>query len=194
MDGLQNGCIAGRLPEGRAPECRRQLRIQFEESVELASLNIRNHYKNVIFTFSFGSSFGLYCLGIDNQGVPIMKRIILSAVALSMLAATSLQSQAAPLNAPNAPQSTYSQIDWKKSDKRVDVKKRVVVKKKVVVKRNHWRNGQRYSGWKRHQPVRDYRHYGLRRPGRGQEWIRVGNDYLLVSVVSGIIFGAIAAR
>jgi Ni/Co efflux regulator RcnB len=123
-----------------------------------------------------------------------MKRIVLSAVALSMLAATSLQGQAAPLNAPNAPQSTYSQVDWQKPGKHVDVKKRVVVKKKVVVKRNHWRNGQRYSSWKRHQPVRDYRHYGLRRPGRGQEWIRVGNDYLLVSVVSGIIIGAIAAH
>ncbi|MCF6117057.1 MAG: hypothetical protein E5Y63_16910 [Mesorhizobium sp.] len=121
-----------------------------------------------------------------------MKRIILSAIAVSMLAATSLQGQAAPLNAPNAPQSTYNQVDWKKPDRHV--KKRVVVKKKVVVKRNHWRNGQRYSSWRRHQPVRDYRHYGLRRPGRGQQWIRVGNDYLLVSVVSGIIFGAIAAH
>ncbi|WP_419694339.1 RcnB family protein [Mesorhizobium muleiense] len=121
-----------------------------------------------------------------------MKRIILSAIAVSMLAATSLQGQAAPLNAPNAPQSTYNQVDWKKPDRHV--KTRVVVKKQVVVKRNHWRNGQRYSSWRRHQPVRDYRHYGLRRPGRGQEWIRVGNDYLLVSVVSGIIFGAIAAH
>ncbi|MER9265973.1 RcnB family protein [Mesorhizobium sp. M0410] len=30
--------------------------------------------------------------------------------------------------------------------------------------------------------------------GSGQEWIRVGNDYLLVSVLSGLIFGAIAAQ
>ncbi|TIO07353.1 RcnB family protein [Mesorhizobium sp.] len=122
-----------------------------------------------------------------------MKRIVLSAVALSMLAATSLQGQAAPLNAPNAPQSTYSHVDWNKPGKHVDVKKRVVVKKKVV-RKSHWRHGQKYSSWKRHRPIRDYRHYGLHRPGRGQEWIRVGNDYLLVSVVSGIIFGAIAAH
>nr|WP_292310967.1 hypothetical protein [Mesorhizobium sp.] len=74
-----------------------------------------------------------------------MKRIILSSVALSMLAATSLQGQAAPLNAPNAPQSNYSQVDWNQPGKHVDVKKRVVVKKKVVVKRNHWRSGQKYS-------------------------------------------------
>lgn len=121
-----------------------------------------------------------------------MKRIILSTLAFSMLAATSLTGQAAPVNAPVAPRSDYTQVDWKKPTHR-DAK-RHVIKKKVVIKRSHWRNGQRYSSWKRHQPVRDYHRYGLRRPGPGQEWIRVGNDYVLVSIVSGIIFGAIAAR
>ena len=122
-----------------------------------------------------------------------MKRIVLSVLAVSMLAATSLTGQAAPMNAPNAPQSNYSQVDWQKPGHHNDVKKRVY-KKKVVVKRNNWRNGQRYSSWKQHQPIRDYGRYGLHRPGRGQEWIRVGNDYVLVSVLSGIIFGAIAAQ
>ena len=123
-----------------------------------------------------------------------MKRLVLSAVAASMLAATSFSGQAAPLNAPVAPQSNYSQVDWQKPDRHV-VKKKVVVRKKVgVVKRNHWRNGQRYSSWKRHQAIRDYGRYGLRRPGPGQEWIRLGNDYVLVSILSGIVFGAIAAH
>ncbi|RUW68520.1 MULTISPECIES: RcnB family protein [unclassified Mesorhizobium] len=122
-----------------------------------------------------------------------MKRLVLSAVAASMLAATSVSGQAAPLNAPVAPQSNYSQVDWQQPGKHVDVRKRVI-KKKVVVKRSHWRNGQKYSSWKRHQPIRDYGRYGLRRPGPGQEWIRVGNDYVLVSIFSGIIFGAIAAQ
>ncbi|MER9135607.1 RcnB family protein [Mesorhizobium sp. M0830] len=123
-----------------------------------------------------------------------MKRIILSALAFSMLAATSFTGQAASLNAPVAPQSNYSQVDWQKPGKHVDVRKRVVVKKKVVVKRSHWRNGQKYSNWKRHQPIRDYGRYGLHRPGRGQEWIRVGNDYVLIGVLSGVIFGALAAQ
>jgi Ni/Co efflux regulator RcnB len=123
-----------------------------------------------------------------------MKRIVLSVLAFSMLAATSLTGQAAPTNAPNAPQSNYSQVDWQKPGKHVDVEKRVVIKKKVVVKRNHWRNGQKYSSWKHHQPIRDYGRYGLHRPGRGQEWIRVGNDYVLVGILSGVIFGALAAR
>ena len=122
-----------------------------------------------------------------------MKRIVLSVLAVSMLAATSLAGQAAPMNAPVAPQSNYTKVDWQKPGHHKDVRKRVF-KKKVVVKRNHWRNGQKYSGWRQHQPIRDYGRYGLHRPGRGQEWIRVGNDYVLVSVLSGIIFGAIAAH
>lgn len=122
-----------------------------------------------------------------------MKRIVLSVLAVSMLAATSLAGQAAPTNAPVAPQSNYTKVDWQKPGHHNDVRKRVF-KKKVVVKRNHWRNGQKYSGWRQHQPIRDYGRYGLHRPGRGQEWIRVGNDYVLVSVLSGIIFGAIAAH
>ena len=121
-----------------------------------------------------------------------MKRIILSAMAFSMLAASALQGQAAPMNAPVAPQSNFTQVDWQKPGHHRDVKKRVI--KKETVKRSHWRNGQKYSTWKRHQPVRDYHRYGLHRPGRGQEWIRVGNDYVLVGIVSGLIFGAVAAR
>ncbi|QKC82463.1 RcnB family protein [Mesorhizobium sp. NZP2077] len=125
-----------------------------------------------------------------------MKRIVLSILAVSMLAATSLTGQAAPMNAPAAPQSNYTKVDWQKPTHR-DEKKRVIqkrVQKKVVVKRNNWRHGQKYSGWRQHQPVRDYGRYGLRRPGPGQEWIRVGHDYVLVSILSGIIFGAIAAH
>jgi len=122
-----------------------------------------------------------------------MKRIVLSVLAVSMLAATSLTGQAAPMNAPVAPQSNYTKVDWQKPGHHNDVKKRVF-KKKVVVKRNHWRNGQRYSGWRQHQPIRDYGRYGLHRPGRGQEWIRVGNDYVLVGILSGVIFGALAAQ
>ncbi|WP_217575502.1 RcnB family protein [Mesorhizobium sp. GbtcB19] len=126
-----------------------------------------------------------------------MKRLILSAVTASMLAASAFSGQAAPLVQPSAPQSNYAQVDWQKPGTHRDVKKRVI-KKKVIVKRDHgrnnWRNGQRYSDWKRHQAVRDWNRYGLRRPGPGQEWIRVGNDYVLVSILSGIIFGAIAAQ
>nr|WP_245487892.1 MULTISPECIES: hypothetical protein [unclassified Mesorhizobium] len=53
-----------------------------------------------------------------------MKRLVLSAVAASMLAVTS--GQAAPLNAPIAPQANYNQVDWQQPGKHIDVRKRVV--------------------------------------------------------------------
>jgi Ni/Co efflux regulator RcnB len=43
-----------------------------------------------------------------------MKRLILSAVTASMLAASALSGQAAPLAQPGAPQPNYTQIDWQK--------------------------------------------------------------------------------
>lgn len=134
-----------------------------------------------------------------------MKRLVLSAIAFSMLAVPAMQARAAPFNAPLAPQANVQLVAQKHAVKeRVVVKKHVVkkrhgvnkrvVNRKVVVHKSHWKRGQKYSGWRQHRPVRDYGRYGLHRPGRGQEWIRVGNDYLLVSFASGVIAGMIAGR
>jgi Ni/Co efflux regulator RcnB len=120
-----------------------------------------------------------------------MKRIVLSALAASMLAASALSGQAAPLNAPAAPQSSVIHVDWKKPTHR-DVKKRVIIRKKVV-KRHYWKRGERFRDWRRHERVNWRRHH-LRRPGHGQEWVRVGNDYILVSILSGVIAGIVAAH
>ena len=120
-----------------------------------------------------------------------MKRIVLSALAASMLAASSISGQAAPLNVPVAPQSSVVHVDWKKPTHR-DVKKRVIIRKKVV-KRHHWKRGERYRDWRKHERV-DWRRHHLRRPGHGQQWVRVGNDYILVSILSGVIAGIVAAH
>ncbi|WP_411036828.1 RcnB family protein [Shinella sp. BYT-45] len=61
-------------------------------------------------------------------------------------------------------------------------------------KRHHWRKGERYSDWKRRPAVRDYHRHGLRKPGRGQQWVKVDNTYLLMSVATGLILGVAAAR
>lgn len=121
-----------------------------------------------------------------------MKRLILAAVAASMLALPAMQAQAAP----KEPYGHSTQ--WRKHEPRnkVVVRKNVHVERNVVVRKGHphWRQGQKYAAWKRHQAVRDYNRHGLRRPANGQEWIRVGNDYLLIGIASGLIFGAIAAN
>ena len=121
-----------------------------------------------------------------------MKRIVLSALATSMLAATVMPGMAAPLNMRVQPQASVVHVDWKKPHHR-DAKKRAIVKKKMV-KRHNWKRGERYREWRKHQRVDWRRHHHLRRPGHGQEWVRVGNDYLLVSVLSGVIAAIVAAH
>jgi Ni/Co efflux regulator RcnB len=130
-----------------------------------------------------------------------MRRLALAALAATMLTVPSI-SQAAPVINPALAQSGIVQVDWKPAKKKVVMKRKpngTVVRKVVKKRGDHrqvtvqkWRHGQKYANWKRHRPV-DYRRYGLRRPGHGQEWIRVGNDYLLVSILSGLIAGAVAA-
>lgn len=116
-----------------------------------------------------------------------MKRLILSAVALSMLALPVAQAQAGP----KYEAQRYERYDnrWEKPG----YDKQVIIKKKVV-KKHHWARGNRVPDWQRRDVVRDYHRYGLRRPAHGQQWVRVDNDFLLVSIASGIIGGIIASQ
>ena len=138
-----------------------------------------------------------------------MKRLILSAMAVSMLAASTLQGFAAPVATFTVSQSNVTTVQWKEpirkdrryeerryGDRRHDrrtVEKRVIIRKDVV-REPRWKAGQRYREWKRYQGIRDYHRYGLRRPGAGQQWIRVGDEYLLVGIATGLIAGVLAAR
>ncbi|MDX3976125.1 RcnB family protein [Shinella sp.] len=72
-------------------------------------------------------------------------------------------------------------------------KKKVETRKKVVTRRA-WHQGERYSDWKRRPAVRDYHRHGLRKPSRGQQWVKVDNNYLLLSIATGVILGVSAAR
>jgi Ni/Co efflux regulator RcnB len=117
-----------------------------------------------------------------------MKRLILSAVALSMLALPVAQAQAG--SKYEAPRYERYDNNWKKPG----FDNKVVVQKKVVVKKKHWARGNRVPAWQRNSVVRDYHRYGLRRPAYGQQWVKVDNDFLLVSIASGIIAGIIASQ
>jgi Ni/Co efflux regulator RcnB len=102
------------------------------------------------------------------------------------------------MNGPAIPmQREVVPVYWKNNDRHYDRRHdRHVVKKKIVRKKvvRKWRRGEHYRDWRRHEAVRDWHRHGLKRPGRGQEWIRVGNDYLLVGIASGLIGAMIAAR
>lgn len=58
----------------------------------------------------------------------------------------------------------------------------------------YWKKGQHLSRHDHWSAVNDYRRYHLRQPPRGQHWVRVGNQYLLVGILTGLISDAIAAR
>lgn len=119
-----------------------------------------------------------------------MKRLVLAAAAISMLAMPS----AFAADGWNFRHSDSDRDRYvsRQHDSRYD-RDRFVVRKHVD-RKPQWKRGQRLSSWQRQRVVHDYRRYGLRSPGRGQQWVRVGNDYMLVSILSGVIAGIVATH
>jgi Ni/Co efflux regulator RcnB len=56
------------------------------------------------------------------------------------------------------------------------------------------RPGQRLAPGYHAVRVDDYRRHGLPAPKRGHRWVRVGGQYLLIGIASGLIASAIVAR
>ena len=113
-----------------------------------------------------------------------MKRFLLATVALSMLAA------------PAMAQSGNYRHDGNRHDARPH-HSQMIQKKKVVRKatvRPHWKAGHRFDRKTRYVVVNDYRRHHLRQPARGQHWVRVDNQYLLVGITSGIIAALVNAH
>lgn len=54
-----------------------------------------------------------------------------------------------------------------------------------------WRRGAHLPPYYRGYVVNDYHRYHLRQPPRGYAWYRVGDDYLLAALATGIIFDII---
>lgn len=54
-----------------------------------------------------------------------------------------------------------------------------------------WRRGSQLPPYYRAYVVQDYPRYRLRRPPAGYAWYRVGDDYLLAAIASGVIFDII---
>lgn len=55
-----------------------------------------------------------------------------------------------------------------------------------------WQRGGHLPPTYRGYVIQDYNRYHLRRPPHGYAWYRVGNDYLLAAIASGVIFDIIA--
>ena len=137
----------------------------------------------------------------------MFKHTILAAVAISMLAVPMAQAQ----SRYEGPRGNHHYSQPQKNDRNVPHKRdtwqpapqgRHAHKpqpprpqaQRPAPTRHHWAKGHRVPDWQRRQQVRDYHRHGLRKPGNGQQWVRVDNDYLLISLATGIILGMAAAR
>lgn len=130
----------------------------------------------------------------------MFKRTILAAIAFSMLAAPMAQAQ----SRYDGPRSNnhYSQPKPSKPAARAPHHRPQAQRPSVkphhayrpAPARHKWRQGQKVQNWQRQPHVRDYGRHGLRRPAKGQQWVKVDNDYLLISLATGVILGLAAGR
>ncbi len=116
-----------------------------------------------------------------------MKKILLATIAFSMIATPAAFAQ------PYHGKSHHQSQQYKKGPGHYGSKHQNVRKKQ------RWSKGQRLDRDHRRQVIhsRDYKRYRLYNPPRGHQWVRVGDDYMLVAVTSGIIgaiIGATVAR
>lgn len=110
-----------------------------------------------------------------------MKRIALAAIAFSILAAPMAQAQ----SRHDGPRPHHSQKHHDKSPRHYAPGHH---------KKHHWSRGDRVPELQRRHHLRDYHRHGLKRPGRHQRWVKVNNDYLLVSIASGVIAAVVSGR
>lgn len=105
-----------------------------------------------------------------------MKRLLIAATALSLL----------------APISAFAQPG--RDDHRGDDHRGGPAMMMRGPAAHSWRKGDHFDrgSWGRYQRV-DYRRYHLSAPPRGYEWRRVDNNYVLAAAATGLIASVIAA-
>lgn len=112
-----------------------------------------------------------------------MKRLFAILVGATVLAAPLAQAQA---------QSRWNEPP--RREMRDDRRQPDIRRPPVQVKR--WQRGERLHAGVSRQMVgpRDIRRYGLPLPRRGEQWVRVNNQFLLISANSGVIIRVANAR
>ena len=118
----------------------------------------------------------------------MFKRTVLAAIAVSMLAVPAAQAQQR-FDGPRNHEYRHTTKPQRYHAPRHDFRKQAP--------RHHhqrWSKGHRVPDWQRRHALRDYHRHGLKRPGRGQQWIQVDNDFLLITLATGVIAGIVAGR
>lgn len=124
-----------------------------------------------------------------------MKKAILAAVALSLLAtpAALAQSYKHPQGQPHYGSHQSESYKDKRSQERYRHGKPDFEKKRKPAA-HKWQRGHKLPHNYRKHVVRDYHRYHLKQPPRGHQWVKVDNDYLLIGMTTGIIASLIQGR
>lgn len=128
-----------------------------------------------------------------------MKKFILSALALTFMAAPLATAvDASAQTRRDARQELREDRRELRQDRReyrreLREDRREIRRDRRAVARPAWlkRGGKYRNGG---QAISDYRRYGLKAPGRGQRWVRYNDDYILVTLTTGLIASIIASR
>lgn len=124
-----------------------------------------------------------------------MFKTIFMALATTTLVASpivSAQAQAAPYHGGQQRQEVSRTIVKQKPNGRTVVKQQTIVHRANDVRRDNgrrWNKGQRFDRRyaTNYRVVNNYRDYRLSAPPRGYQWVRSGNDAVLIAITSGII-------
>lgn len=128
----------------------------------------------------------------------MFKKIVLAAIAASMFAVPVAQAQ----QRFDGPRHEYRQGSKpgrhyerprQYEPRRHAEPKRYEFQRQQPRHHQRWAKGHRVPDWQRRQALRDYHRHGLKRPGRGQQWVKVDNDFLLITMATGVIAGIVAA-
>ncbi|NGM51753.1 hypothetical protein G5B46_19240 [Caulobacter sp. 602-2] len=122
-----------------------------------------------------------------------MKRLIITAVAASLLAGTALSGTAMAQPRHDDRHDRYEQQRAYEKGRRDQAR---YERKEDRREYRRWAKGQRLDARYRGNGyyVSDYRRHGLRAPPRGYRWQRVNDQYILAAVATGIIASVIIAN
>ncbi len=118
----------------------------------------------------------------------MFKKILMALTATTLIASPIVTAQAQAQ--PHRQESSRTVVQHKPNG-------RTVVKKQTVVRKDtnrRWAKGQRFDRRyaNNYQVINNYRGYHLKAPPRGHQWVRSGNDAVLVAITSGIISAVVA--
>ena len=121
-----------------------------------------------------------------------MKSFIISAMALALLGTSGVG--AASADPRNAVAEARQDLREARQDRRQENQwerraiKRYKAGKYQPPKGRRWVKGQRLPyAYRTTRYVVDYRRYGLKYPGRGYHYVRVGNDVVLTAITTGLV-------